>query len=468
MEATQTQKKGYPLGYWISCLTYTFERFAFYGGKPLLIVFLVTSVAKGGLGLEPAKASIVAVNLTAFTYIAPLIGGYICDHWLGARYAVSIGCIIMGIGYIIGWKANDLSAINLMIIVVAIGTGLFKGNLAAIIGRLFEDQSQMDSAFSIQYSFVNIGAFFGSLITGILYLNQFKQGEVLGFRPVFLLCGIIVIIGGIVFTLFYGSLKGQGKKPFKFYTDEKGNIIGEAHQKETEAEAEKEAKAPLTKPERNAVWAIIFVSFASIIFWLFYYQQETALTIYMTKFVDMHIAGKEIAPQHLTTTWNGLLCIFLSLAAAKLWQKLSERPQGDLSMFQKVTLSFVFLGIAYAVLTAMEFSRGVGADATHQASVLWLFLFSTILTIAEICFSPLGNSFVSKFAPKKYLSVMMGVWIIATFFASKASGYIEVFVGKLGIMTIFVTFMIVSFVFAIIMFALTKPLNGLLKEHDEN
>lgn len=466
MGETNATTTKYPMGFWVSCLTYSFERFAFYGSKPLLVLFLVTAVSKGGLGISEVEGGIIAANFTAWTYISPVIGGWICDRFLGARYAVSIGCVLMGLGYLIGWKAYTVTGINLMILVVSIGTGLFKGNLAGLIGRLFDDPEKLDAAFSIQYSFVNIGAFFGSLITGYLYLNTFKAGEVLGFRPVFLVCAILVFAGGVFFTLGYKTLQGQGIKPFKYATDVNGNLIGE-NEDESADEIKEEAVRPLTKIEKNKVVAIVFVSFVSIIFWLFYYQQEIALTIYMTKFVDMHIAGVEIAPQHVTTTWNGLLCIFLSLAASKLWASLAKRPQGDLSMFQKVTIAFVFLGGAYLALIAMEVVRGVSSPESVKASVLWIFLFGALLTLSEICFSPLGNSFISKHAPKKYLSLLLGVWLFASFAAAKLNGYIQIFVEKLGIMAIFNTFAIVSFVTAIILFLLTKPLTKLMKEDEE-
>lgn len=455
-------KKGYPIGFYVCCITYTFERFAFYGSKPLLVLFLIKSIAQGGLGIDAADAAIIASNLTAFTYIAPVIGGYVSDHWLGARYAVSIGSILMGVGYLIGWQAHSVSMVNFMIIVVSIGTGLFKGNLAAIIGRLFDDQDLLDSAFSIQYSFVNIGSFFGSSICGILYVNQLAHGEELGFRGVFLICAILVIIGGIVFTLCYGKLQGQGIKPFKYLTDTQGNVVGMAHKKE---KAEK-STAPLTAREKKGVLAIVLVSFISIIFWLAYYQQDLALTIYMDKFVNMNLGSFKLTPPLVTTSWNGLLCIFLSLAAAKLWAKLAKRPQGDLSMFQKVAMSFVFLALSYVVLIVMEVLRGVGSSEASQASVIWLLLFGVFLTLGEICFSPLGNSFVSKFAPKKYLSLLMGVWTFATFVATKLNGYFQGFVEKLGIFTIFVTFAVVSAICAVIMFVITKPLNKLVEENE--
>lgn len=457
MEATK--KKTYPLGYWICCLTYTFERFAFYGSKPLLVLFLTKSVAEGGIGIDPVDAAPIAALLTSLTYLAPIVGGWICDRWFGARYAVTLGCVLMGLGYFIGWKSTSVAMVYGMIIVVSVGTAFFKGNLAAIIGRMFDDKDVLDAAFSIQYSFVNIGSFFGSMICGILYLNQFANGEELGFRTVFLFCGILIIVGGVFFTLCYGFLQGQGKLPFKYLTDTQGNVIGEAKKEKAE-----KSTAPLTAIEKNHVLAIVLVSLFSVIFWLAYYQQDIFLTLYIEEKVMRNIGSFTLSPVHLTTTWNGLLCIFMSLAFAKLWATLAKRPQGDLSMFHKVTLSFVFLGLSYASLMVMELLRGVGAPDSQKAHFLWIVIFGIFITIGEICFSPLGNSFVSKFAPKKYLSLLMGVWTAATFVASQLNGQVMKLVQKLGDFNIMVAFAIISFVCAVIMFFLIKPLNKLTEE----
>lgn len=451
----ETAKKAkYPAGYWVCCLAYTFERFAFYGSKPLLILFLTTAVAKGGLGINDVTAAQVAAQLTAWTYVAPVIGGWISDRWLGARYAVSIGCLLMGIGYLFGWQAHSLTNIWIMIVVVSIGTGLFKGNLAAIIGRMFDDKEILDSAFSIQYSFVNIGSFFGSAICGVLYLNQFKHGEVLGFRPVFLVCAILVILGGIMFTACYGLLKGQGIKPFKYLTDTEGNIVGMMHKAKGEKSTE-----PLTKKEKDGTIAIILVSLFSVIFWLAYYQQDIALTLYMRDYANMNLFGFTLSEAHVTTTWNGLMCIFLSLIFAKIWAALSKRPQGDMSMFRKIGMSFFFMAAAYAVLLVAELGRGNG-----EISVVWCLGFGVFLTIGEIFFSPLGNSFVSKHAPKKYLSLLMGVWTLATFVATQINGQFMKVVEKMGYLQIFISFTVGLIICGIIMFALTKKLDKLTQE----
>ena len=120
-------KKAQPKGFYVCNFTSVFERLAYYGAKPILLLFLITAVSEGGLGIKETDAVIIAANLTAYTYFAPVIGGYISDRWLGARYAIPLGSTLMGIGYFIGSRATTAGMVNLMVIIVAIGTGLFKG-----------------------------------------------------------------------------------------------------------------------------------------------------------------------------------------------------------------------------------------------------------------------------------------------------------------------------------------------------
>lgn len=459
MGATKTKEK-HPKGFYACCVTFTFERLAFYGAKPLLLLFLITAVAQGGLEIERTDAAVMAANLTAYTYMAPLIGGVISDRWLGARYAVTLGYIIMALGYLVGWKADSTAMVNVMIILVSIGTGLFKGNLNALLGRQYHNKELLDSAFSIQYSFVNIGAFVGSLMSGFLYLHVFNDGDVMGFRQCFLVAAIWCIVGMVWFVLNWKHLQGQGIKPFKYLTDEQGNIIGSTH----ESHEGDGKKAPLTKKEKERVWAIILVSTLSVLFWLFYYQQDLALVIYMTDYVKMSLGSFEIAPSWITTTWNGLLCVALGGVMAAIWKKLAERPQGDMNMFKKVALGFLFVGLAFGVMVLCELSRGVGADASAKASVLWPILFSTVITIGEMCFSPLRNAFVSKYAPKKYLSLLMGVIAVSTFVANKLSPYVQTFIEKFNVFPVFVGIFAIMIVFTVLLFVTNEKLNSLVED----
>lgn len=464
MEAV-VEKKKHPKGFYVCNFAFLFERLAYYGSKPLLLLFLITAVAQGGLGVNEGEAAIIAANITAYTYLTPIIGGYISDHWLGARYAIPLGAVIMGIGWLIGWQANSAFMVSLMVIVIAIGTGFFKGNLSALQGRLYEDKSMLDSAFSIQYSFVNVGSFVGSLVTGYLYLHLFANGDVLGFRPCFLMSGIFCFIAAIWFVINWKHLQGQGVKPFKYKTDVNGNIIGE--EKKEKKEKSNTKGEPLTTLEKKRVVAIILVSALSVIFWLFYYQQDLALTIYMTKYVNMYLGSFEVPPSWITTTLNGLLCVVLGGVMASIWKKLSERPQGDLDMFQKVGLGFLFLGLAFGIIVLAEFVRGIGAPETEKVSVLWMAAFSFILTVGEMCFSPLRNAFVSKYAPKKLLSLLMGVITISTFFSSKLSPYVQVIIEKFDLFSVLAVIFGLLIVCAMTMFVGHKKLNALVEGEEE-
>jgi dipeptide/tripeptide permease len=212
------------------------------------------------------------------------------------------------------------------------------------------------------------------------------------------------------------------------------------------------------------VLAIILVSLLSVIFWLFYYQQDLAITIYMTKYVNMTVGTFEVPPSWVTTTFNGLLCVVLGGVMAAIWKKLAARPQGDMNMFQKVGMAFLFLGLAFGIMVVAEFTRGIGASETSKVSVIWLFAFVLLLTIGEMCFSPLKDAFVSKYAPKKYTSLLMGVIIMSTFCASKLSPFVQVVIDRFDVFPAMAGIFIILIVCALLMILTNGKLNKLVEE----
>ena len=135
-------------------------------------------------------------------------------------------------------------------------------------------------------------------------------------------------------------------------------------------------------------------------------------------------------------------------------------------MFQKIGLSFLFLGCAFGVIVLAEFTRGVGSSGDNKVSVLWMVGFVFLLTIGEMCFSPLRNAFVSKYAPKKYLSLLMGVITVATFCASKLSPYVQVIIENMNIFPVLVAIFILLLLCAVFMFATDKKLNKLVEDEE--
>lgn len=448
-EMTVSNKR--PFGFYLCSVAFMFERMAYYAAKYLIFVFVAATIATGGLGLTTVEAALIQSNLVAFTYLAPIIGGYISDRYIGARYCVPVGLALMGIGYWIGGSATDAVGMNIMVTLVAIGTGLFKGNVAAISGSLFEDKEQLDSAFSLQYSFINIGAFIGTIAVGILVTSTFAQGEIQGFRTAFKLCGIICGIDFLWFLVGSRFLGEAGKKPFKAGKNIKKEVIIE--------------NKPLTKIEKKKVFAISLISGFSVIFWVFWYLTYLAAYDYGGAFINMTVGGFAV-PLSWFDSLNSLTCIILGPILGMLWFKLSKTAKGDLSLFKKLGVGLGLLGAAFLMLVFAELSRGVGAEATSQASIVWLIAFGLLLSIGEMLFSPLGNSFVTKYAPNKIYSVLMGVWTFATFIAGKSYGYLYAFASKFSVIQAYTVIPIVLFICAMLLFFFDKKLIKLLEDED--
>ncbi|MCR1973030.1 peptide MFS transporter [Clostridium sporogenes] len=439
-----TNKK--PFGFYVCSVAFTLERFAFYSAKWLLAVFVVAKIADGGLGLSAAEAAKMSANLVAFTYAAPLIGAFISDRFVGARYLVPIGMVLMGAGYLVGWQASSAGMVNLMIVLVSLGTGLFKCQTNAITGRLFDDPRQLDSAFSVQYSFVNIGSFIGTTIIGVLVGTK-------GYAFCFLVCGIMMFIDAAWFTFGWRFLGETGKKPFKI----------DEHQ-EVKVKETKEEKKPLTSIEKKRVAAIILVSFFSVIFWVFWYLAYMPVYFYWGG--DNAAANWMIGNFQVPTAWfdslNALACITLGPILGRVWSKLAKRPQGDLSMFKKTALGMILLGLSYVIFAMADVTRG-----GNLASLAWIVAFGIVLSLGEMVFSPLGNSFISKFSPPKLLSSMMSVWVLAVFFAAKSYGWVYEFTLKFKFAPTYFVIAAIAAGAGVILWLLDGKLNSLVVEEEE-
>lgn len=452
MEEKAVRKKR-PFGFYVCSITFSFERAAYYASKFLIVFFVAATVAEGGLGLDKVQGGLMQSNLVAFTYLAPIFGGIISDRWIGARYTVPLGMFIMGIGYIVCSQATGLGGVYAMVALVSIGTGLFKGNVSALNGTLFDDKDELDSAFSLQYSFVNIGAFIGTFAVGILYAKTFAHDGVLGFSQCFMLAGILCILGGIWFILGSRYLGDKGKKPFK------AGIAKE------EKVAKVEENRPMTTSEKKKVGAIILVSLFSVIFWMFWYLTYLAVYDYGDQFVNLFVGNFEV-PLSWFDTLNSACCIILGPVLGIVWYRLAQRPQGDMSLFKKLAIGLSLLGASFLMLVGAEISRGVGAPETSKASIMWIVMFGILLSLGEMFFSPLGNSFVSKYAPKKILSVLMGVWTFATFIAGKIYGNVYEFTSQYPIMVAYIAIPVILFIAAVLLFVFDKKLSSLLDGDD--
>ena len=403
------QLKKFPFGYYVCCLSFTFERAAYYTAKWGIAIFLVLATAKGGLGLDQVQGSFFTGQLVAWTYITPVIGGYIADRWVSPRLLVPIGEILMAAGYFTISRATGTGGVWLCIILIALGTGLFKGNVSGINGRQFaNDKDTLTTAFSFQYAFVNIGSFVGTTFITLVA----TMGGVDGYRRLFMICAILLVVDTIWWILGQKSMGDAGKKPF---------LIDNRTEDINKVDMKKENK-PLTPLEKKRTFAIILLTVLSGIFWIFWYlaynpayYEFGPLSQGGSGWANWTVGSFEM-PSAWADSMNAILCICLCPIFAALWNKLSKKGK-DLSMLSKTAIGIMLLGLSIASLAlgAMIYEK------TQTPVGIWVIILSiSFMSFGEILFSPLGNSFISEYAPKKLLGTLLGVWPLIIFFSGLA------------------------------------------------
>lgn len=447
----ETTKKKFPFGFYVCCLTFSFERLAYYAAKWGIATFIATEAVHGGLGLGQATGAMMSSYIVAFTYITPIIGGYIADRWISPRILVPVGEILMALGYLCAWKANGIGMLWAMVILVSVGTGFFKGNVSGINGRLFPlaDPDTLDTVFNLQYSFVNIGSFCGTTFLSLVALSA-------GYRTMFLCCGISLIVDFVWWMFGMRFFGDAGKKPF---------LIDERVEK-TEKAAEADANAPLTKLEKNRVIAICIVTLFSGIFWLIWYMAY--MPVYY-EFGPVEQGGYgwanwNIGSFQMPTAWfdsmNGLLCIILCPVFAGIWVKMKQRPQGDWGMLTKTAVGIIILGFCVA---AMVLAAILSGEGTKDPVGIWVIILTAVcMTVGEVVFSPLGNAFISKYSPKKLLGTMLGIWPLIIFFAGLAYGPLYNWLGNFSFIKAYGIITVLIIACGVIMLAFSKKFDEMV------
>lgn len=446
-EITKSKK---PLSFYLCSITLSFERAAYYGARALILIYITTAVATGGLGLEKADAAHARSWLVAATYLAPILLGFIADKYIGSRYLIPVGMVLMGVGYAYAGFVGGLSAIYVMIALVTLGTGLFKSNISALVGTLFKDPGEKDAAYSTMYSFINVGSFLGTTFLAAIY-GAFAMNGKMGYLATFKVAGVVCLLGAIFFVLSWKSLGDAGKYPFEKSSD-----------KEKVEVKKDEVKRPLVAYEKRRVFSIFLISSLSVVFWICWYLSSDLVMLYSQSYTDLHIFGGEFELAWFDSE-NAFLCIALGPILGALWLKLSKRPQGDMSLYKKLSLGLALLGLSFLMLTGSELQRGVGAGEDAKASIFWMITFILLLSLGEMVFSPLGYGFVSKYSPKRILSSMISVWVVATFVAGKAYPYIYEWIEAIGAFKASIIMSITVLVIAVLVLVFEKKLASLVE-----
>ena len=417
MPTQHRQFFGHPRGLFLLFGTELWERFSYYAMRAVLVLYLTDATINGGLGWSTKDALDLYGIYTGLVYITPLIGGWLADNYLGQRRSILIGGALMAIGQFTLALPGDVLGMTLLhsfylgLAFLIIGNGLFKPNISTMVGDLYtEGDNRRDGAFTIFYMGINIGALLAGIVSGSM-TNEF------GWKAGFVVAGIGMVISLIMQLGLAQSWLGDiGRIP--------------AAKRDLHLNSSKQ-KQPLTRIEIDRLKVILMMGFFVIVFWAGFEQAGGLMNIYTQQYTDRMIGDFEV-PAAWFQSLNPLFIITLAPVLAALWVKLGKNEPNSPVKFA-MALFFLALGFLCMVGAVME----QGGDTSVKTSMLWLVAAFFFHTLGELCLSPIGLSLVTKLAPLRLASLMMGAWFGFNAIANYVAGLLGSHVGELGAMQIF-------------------------------
>lgn len=425
------------------------ERFSYYGMRALLTLFMVAPVAAGGLGLDIKEATRIYGNYTMAVYLLPLAGGYIADKYLGLRSATFLGGLIITLGHFtlaIPYTGSFYAGL----ILVAIGTGLFKPCISAFVGALYQkNDDRRDAGFSLFYFGINLGAFVSPLVTGFLAQSQMFKDFLLsvGLNPAdswhwgFGAAGVGMALGLALFWRRMDTdLKGIGLPPTTLDGSRTALLQLAALVGGTLALMYLIILSDdpayhwlrslfLLAPIAGIIWfsmsegadskriAAIFVLFiAAMIFWAIFEQMGSAIALFADQLTDNNVGGFVI-PSSWYQSLNPLFVILLAPMFAWAWTRMGPNQPSSPVKFA--------LGLLLLCLSFLLIVPAAQLTAAGKVSPLWLVGVFFLQTMGELCLSPVGLSTITKLAPVKFVAFALGLWFLAASWGSKLAGVLS-------------------------------------------
>ena len=492
---------GHPRGLSTLFFTEMWERFSYYGMRALLILFMTAPVAAGGLGFDTAKAGPIYALYVSSVYLLSLPGGWVADRVLGLRRAVFVGGVVIMAGHIC-LAIPSLATFYLGLVLIAIGTGLLKGNAAALVGQLYgAEDVRRDAGYSLYYVGINTGAFIAPLVTGWMAQSDTFRGVLssMGFDPHtswhwgFGAAAVGMFLGLVQYTLGGRHLSPDGLRPVRpsdpaaaARTDRQVRRVGLITLVVVLGGAMLVLSGALTlDPEaisRNFKWALLAVTVgfftwlflvadwtpeerkrlaliailfvASTIFWMAYEQAGSTLNLFAERSVDNRILGHAF-PASWYQALTPFFIITLAPVFALLWVRLGRR---DPSSPIKFTIALVMLGLGFALMVGAASAALGGA----RVSPLWLVLSYLLQTTGELCLSPVGLSAMSKLAPVRIAGLIMGVWYLSISVGNYLAGMASSVYETMPLPTLFGLTTAMAFSAALVLALLVRPIRRML------
>jgi POT family proton-dependent oligopeptide transporter len=442
---------GHPRGLTFLFATEMWERFSYYGMRALLVLYmtkylLVAGRADGVIGLDALRSVLESIFgplgtqpfasqiyglYTGLVYLTPLFGGLIADRVLGQRRTVIIGATLMAAGHFM-MAFENLFLIALTTLIVA--NGAFKPNISTQVGGLyaFGDQRR-DLAYSIFYVGINVGAFLAPLVCGTL-------GEAWGWHYGFMAAGVGMTIGLAVYLYALPLLP----------PDERHRL-----------QAAGLDQPPLARSEWRSIAALAVLFVPTTLFFATYEQQGNTIALWADTYTDRTI---DLVVWHgeIPVTWfqalNPLMIFAFTPLVIALWS-WQARHGGAPSTITKMALGCFGVALSYLIMVGAAW-----AAQGDEASWWWLFAFFVLITIGELYLSPISLSLVSKVAPARMLSMMMGLWLATSFTGNFIAGWLGSFWGTMDKISFFLMLAGIAAFAGVVIFAFNRPLKAILED----
>ncbi len=507
---------GHPLGLATAFFTEMWERFSYYGMRAFLTLYIAAKVSEGGLGESKANAGIVYGLYGASVYLMSLPGGWIADRFWGQRKAVLVGGIIIMFGHvtlalpavpgldglIAAMPANATFYLGLAMIVL--GTGLLKPNISTIVGQLYgKKDARRDSGFTIFYMGINVGALAAPFTCGYLAKSQsFRETLVgwhlnpnhawhfgFGLAAIGMLAGVIWFAYASRFlgeagkhptiptdaavakrdvTTLYAVLAGVVLLPVAF-----GGLIAADVLTSKSDVADLFGllliacavtmfvmmwRNALDEGERNRIVAMIVLFIGCIAFFGIFEQSGGMLNLFAEEYAKPDVLGIRFEAVYYQSV-NSAYVVILAPLFAILWVYLAKRRR-EPSAVTKFGIGMLLNAVAFLVLLPALSD----IDSGSKISALYLFVFYLFSTMAELCVSPVGLSSMSKLAPKRMASMVMGVWFLAISIGVYLAGRAGEVAEKEGKWFLFIFLIVISTVIGIALMLVAPRIKRLLGE----
>ena len=381
---------GHPKGLVILFFTELWERFSYYGMRAILVLYVSEVVSDspfGGLGWSHRDALELYTYYTMLVYLVSIPGGIVADKFLGQKKSVILGGLLLCLGHLTLAIPTTWAFFTGLILII-LGVGGLKPNISTMVGGLYKQGDiRRDQGFTIFYIGINVGAFLAGIIVSVVAAEW-------GWHYGFGLAGIGMIIGQA--TFMYGQKYLQGV----------GDFIGKASDV-----SKADIRKPLTKIEKDRIIVLVLSFLIVIIFWGAFEQAGGLMNLYANDKIDRVVPLLGEIPAGVFQSVNSFFILTFGMVVAGYWVKRRLKGKEESAIF-KMAIGTMIMGLGFAMMALA--SQEVSTEPFGKALLIWLILAYLLHTIGELCLSPVSLSFITKLAPAKYASIMMGIYFACT------------------------------------------------------